>query len=39
MMFIARRPGWRMRAALLLWLIGLRDLAQQVIQNQRGSTR
>jgi hypothetical protein len=27
MMFIARCPGWRMRAELLLRLIGLRDLA------------
>jgi len=38
-LFIARCPGWRMRAALLLWLIGLRGLAQRVIQNQRGSAR
>ena len=38
-LFIARCPGWRMRASLLLWLIGPRDLAQQVIQNQRGKAR
>ena len=39
MMFIARCPGWRMRVALLLWLIGLRERAQQVSQNQRGRPR
>ena len=39
LVFILRCPGWRMRAALLLWLIGLRDLAQRVIRGQRGSAR
>ena len=39
LLFIARCPGWRMRAALLLWLVRLRDLAQRVIQGQRGSVR
>jgi hypothetical protein len=39
MMFIARCPGWRMRAALALWLVGLRDLAQRVIQGQRDRAR
>ena len=39
MMFIARCPGWRMRVALALWLVGLRGLAQRVIRGQRGSAR